>query len=91
MTTAQFRARAVVAALLLTVALGACGKKGGLQPPEGEAANYTYPRAYPPTKLPQKAPEEPEPLPPGASAPEKLSPFPLPFERTTPTRTYGTQ
>ena len=88
MTTAHFRGTALVAAVLLAVALGACGKKGSLRAPDGEEANYTYPRAYPPTEQPEKAPEEPEPLPPGASATEKLSPFPLPFERTTPTRTY---
>lgn len=37
--------------LLLGVAalagLAGCGKKGGLEPPEGEEDLYTYPRTYP--------------------------------------------
>ena len=34
-------------ALALAGGLGACGKKGAPRPPEGEAANYTFPKTYP--------------------------------------------
>jgi predicted small lipoprotein YifL len=37
--------RHVLVALLLAVALTACGKKGPPKPPEGE--KVTYPRTYP--------------------------------------------
>ncbi|MDA0786151.1 MAG: lipoprotein [Proteobacteria bacterium] len=37
--------RPVLVALLLAVALTACGKKGPPKPPEGE--EITYPRTYP--------------------------------------------
>lgn len=33
--------------LALTLAVTACGRKGAIEPPEGEAAAYTYPRTYP--------------------------------------------
>ncbi|MEP4378757.1 MAG: lipoprotein [Alphaproteobacteria bacterium] len=37
--------RHVLVALVLAVALSACGKKGPPKPPEGE--EVTYPRTYP--------------------------------------------
>jgi len=50
---------AVLAAALLGT-LGACGKKAGLRPPDGEAAAYTWPRAYPDpaTVRPEKTAEK---------------------------------
>jgi hypothetical protein len=74
----------------MAAALGACGKRGSLRPPDGEAANYTYPRIYPTSEEAEEAQPEPAatPAPPGSSAPEQLSPFPLPFERGTSTTTY---
>jgi predicted small lipoprotein YifL len=35
----------IVIALLATLA--ACGKKSGLDPPDGTTASYTYPKLYP--------------------------------------------
>jgi hypothetical protein len=40
-------ALAVGLAVALAGGLGACGKRGDLEPPEGEAAAYTWPRVYP--------------------------------------------
>lgn len=57
--------RAVLAAVLATAllgALGACGKTAALRPPDGEAAAYTWPRAYPDpaTVRPEKTAEKNE-------------------------------
>ena len=42
------RALPLAAAFLaLAVALGACGKRGGLRAPDDATDAYTYPRAYP--------------------------------------------
>jgi hypothetical protein len=50
MTTARTSWKLVLAAALalpLVLGLAACGKKGSPKPPEGQEADYTYPRAYP--------------------------------------------
>ena len=50
MTTARVSWKPVLAAALagtLVLGLAACGKKGSPKPPEGQEADYTYPRDYP--------------------------------------------
>ncbi|MDX1401321.1 MAG: lipoprotein [Kiloniellales bacterium] len=46
------RAKFLFGALVVMtcIALGACGRKGPPHPPEGEEANYTYPKFYPNTE-----------------------------------------
>jgi hypothetical protein len=39
--------RALIAAVSLALALGACGRKGDLGPPEGQESEHTYPLVYP--------------------------------------------
>lgn len=75
----------VLAGLIAGAGLAACGKRGSLEPPEGEEGAYTYPRFYPApsTVLP---PEEPEARPRSRQAPSHagdLSPFPQERETTT--------
>jgi predicted small lipoprotein YifL len=77
----------VAITLALAGGLSACGKRGDLEPPKGEEAQYTYPHVYPKpsTVLPAQEPEaRPRSLekPRGAGG---ISVFPS-DERT---RTYG--
>lgn len=37
----------LLAAVVMVAAVAACGKKAGLEPPEGQEGSYTYPRVYP--------------------------------------------
>ena len=37
----------VITLIALALALGACGRKGALKPPEGEEDTYTYSHTYP--------------------------------------------
>ena len=75
-------------AVLLLAGLSACGKKAGLEPPEGEKHLYTYPGTYPdpatvlPTEDPATAPTTRS----GPAPATQLSPFPSDRRRTT---TYG--
>ena len=75
-------------AVLLLVGLSACGKKAGLEPPEGEEHLYTYPATYPDpaTVLPQEDPAATPATRTGPAPATQLSPFPSDRRRTT---TYG--
>jgi predicted small lipoprotein YifL len=44
-TRTHHRAYSLIIAMMLAIGLGACGKKGPPEPPEGEPV--TYPRTYP--------------------------------------------
>ncbi|MEE9210202.1 MAG: lipoprotein [Kiloniellales bacterium] len=59
--------RALIAAVVLALALGACGRKGSVRPPEGQESEYTYPQVYPApgSVLPDET-EEPDASPPAA-------------------------
>lgn len=77
----------LLAAVAVVAAVSGCGKKAGLEPPEGQEGTYTYPRVYPnpETVLPSKDKKSESPTyqaPPFAGG---LSPFPQ--DRTT-TTTY---
>jgi hypothetical protein len=57
----QAPSRALIAAVILALALGACGRKGDLGPPEGEESEYIYPQVYPaPSSVLPEETEEPE-------------------------------
>ncbi|MGF1609479.1 MAG: hypothetical protein ACFCUQ_08795 [Kiloniellales bacterium] len=88
MTAARRIATPAVALLVAALGTGGllagCGKKSGLEPPPGEEANYTYPRAYP-APLPGTQPRGPR-QPQEETEPSKLSPFPGSGGPTT--RTY---
>ena len=59
--------RALIAAVILALALGACGRKGDVGPPEGQESEYTYPQVYPaPSSVLPEETEEPETSPPTA-------------------------
>ena len=45
--TGRFARASVALVLALGLALGACGRKGDLRPPDGEEQNYTGPGVYP--------------------------------------------
>jgi len=71
--------------MTVAASLSACGKKAGLEPPEGQEGSYTYPRTYPnpDSVLPSKDKKSETPtgqVPPFAGG---LSPFPK--DRTTTT------
>jgi len=75
----------LLAAVAVAATLSACGKKAGLEPPDGEASRYTYPRVYPnPSSVLPSTDKESE-------APARLAPpfagglSPFPKERTTTT------
>jgi len=40
-------ARLILTLCILALALGACGKRGGLRAPEGKESAYTFPKVYP--------------------------------------------
>ena len=47
--------------IALAVALGACGRKGNIKPPEDEASAYTFPKVYPaPESVVPQADETPD-------------------------------
>ena len=79
----------LIAATLLAT-LAACGKKSGLDPPDGATVNYTYPQVYPvpdsvlpsDTETPSETTQQ---LPPPTAS--DLSPFPT--GRTTTTYQSG--
>ncbi len=82
------RARLALGAVLLAAALlGACGKKGGVRPPEDNAGAYAFPRPYPApaSVLPAGDQEELQPSPEPRLERERrerrLSPFPRSPER----------
>ena len=59
--------RALIAAVILALALGACGRKGDVGPPEGQESEYTYPQVYPaPSSVLPDDTEEPDTAPPAA-------------------------
>jgi len=63
----QVAPRALIAAVILALALGACGRKGDIDPPEGQESEYTYPQVYPaPSSVLPEETEEPETPPPAA-------------------------
>ncbi len=84
----------ILAVLALAVGLGACGKKGRLEAPEGEESAYTYPHFYParssvvPSGRPGAEEEEEEELEDTLVPEPTLSRFPTSPSRTT-TKTYG--
>ena len=41
-------ARLALVVVLIALVVTACGRRGGLTPPEGDEANYVWPRTYPP-------------------------------------------
>ncbi len=90
MSRARVRAALCLAAaaLVLGAGLGACGKRGGPRPPEGEESRYTYPRTYPHPRSVLPSEEEGETVP-GESPAHAgdISTFPKPRSRTT----YGTE
>ena len=47
MTKTSPTRRIIVLSLMAAAGLAGCGKKGDLEPPEGEEDLYTYPRTYP--------------------------------------------
>jgi hypothetical protein len=63
----QAAPHALIAAVILALALGACGRKGDVGPPEGQESEYTYPQVYPApgSVLPDEI-EEPDTSPPAA-------------------------
>ena len=65
MSPRAFRQALLLCGLALPLALlGACGKKGDLRPPPGEAAAFTWPKQDPAprTVVPGQEPEEEEEL-----------------------------
>ena len=80
-----------VAAALIAVALGgglaACGKRGSLEPPEGEESAYTYPHVYPKPESVTPA-DEPEARPRTLEAPSGAGGITV-FPTTGRTTTYG--
>ncbi|MEE8143821.1 MAG: lipoprotein [Kiloniellales bacterium] len=63
----QAAARALIAAVILALALGACGRKGDVGPPEGQESEHTYPQIYPaPGSVLPNDTEEPDTAPPAA-------------------------
>ena len=80
------RLTGLVLMALTAATLAGCGKKNPVSPPEGLESEFTYPRSYPAAPaVPHPTAEEDDTL--QTPPPGRLSPFP--FDRTSPTTTYG--
>lgn len=80
------RLAGVILMVSAAAALAGCGKKNPVSPPEGQESEFTFPRSYPASPaVPRPSAEEEERL--EVPAPGRLSPYP--FDRTSPTTTYG--